>query len=488
MRTAACLLLLTCLWLPCLAHARVEERRSLPDLHELPASTMRWPQQSPVLSGLEWSSIAPPGMLLMPVEDEPYIYNQGSWYKGLPYPGHGLSSIQLISHDPPLGAYQAVASLRMSPVKGDANPLRLSFDDSFQHMARAAQIASELRTDNGYSVTELRSPLGLTDPRDKENCGREYLGYVAELPSPLMHPRGEDQAMYSSLRGELRVLRIVDGAHYLLTVEFAARDYPYAIALTHNIACLVLEQFACCEPEMCVPDYAQYETEWYWPVADSALLGQLNEGVADLVEQPDSGLHPSHMPELLEQPKARHDLHLPEMPSAPRHSLPDGEVRMRILPDGSMIEALEEDWADLPYEPRGGRAAPRNPLDGWLDEPQSPPHAPINPLEGWLDDMPDTAEPVNPLEGWQEQDEPHSSAPAEGRAVPDASAAAPGTPAPLQPQLPRLFEGWGSPRSNGALPGTPSMLEPFAGWLGDTPGSIAAEVARQLKRREKRGY
>ncbi|MCB1221978.1 MAG: hypothetical protein H7A35_15700 [Planctomycetales bacterium] len=484
MHPVARLLPAICLLLPLAAHARVEERRSLPDIHELPASTMQWPQQAPVLSGLEWSTIAPPGMLLHPVEDEPYIYNQGAWHKGLPYPGHGLSSIQLMSHDPAGGSFQAVASLRMSPVKGDANPLRLSFDESAAYMARRSQIAREQRTDSGYSVTEMRSPLGLTDPRDKENCSREYIGYSAVLPSPLMHPTVEGDPVYSSVSGELRVLRVIDGSHYLLTVEFAARDYPFAIALTKNIACMVLEQFVACEPDMCLPQYEPYIAEWYWPVADSALLGQLDESTADLVEQPDSGLHPSHFPELLEQPAPRGNLSMPPLPEAPVHRLPEGESLLEITPDGSFVEAPEEDWADLPYIPRSGnaRSTPRNPLDGWLDEPLPPRSVPVNPLEGWLDDGPET----NPAVAEEHGEPAHADPVQDAVGSAPAEAVEPQPEVHLPPKLPRLFEGWGSPRSR-SIPATPDMLNPFAGWLHDSPGDIAAEVAKKLKRRERRG-
>ena len=324
---ASLLLLLSCL-LPGLASARVEERSSLPSIHELPASTAHWPQESPILSGIEWTAISPPGTVLLPIEDEPYIQNQGGWHKGLPWIDQGLSSIRLVSHMPDGGFYNAVASLRMDPQKGDANRLRHSFDNAAHSMVRLAQVAREERTQLGYRVTEMRSPLGLADPRDKENCAREYIAYQAELVNPLARPRPEGEVLYSIVNGELRVLRIVDGRHYLLTVEFDSQDYPWAINTTCNIARLVLERFADCDEGMCIPGMLDYETEWYWPVVEEAQLAQADEAVADLLEQPDSGLHPGHFADRLageEEPALR------SLPQRRHPSLPPGEVLTRLV-------------------------------------------------------------------------------------------------------------------------------------------------------------
>lgn len=469
--------LLLCLAYGSTAFARVEERRALQQIHELPAAVASWPQNAPVLSSLEYSAIAPPGAGLYPIEDEPYLQLQGSYHKGLPYPGHALTSIRLVSHIALGGSYEAVVSLRGNPEKGDANPLRYSFDLSAASMVRRAQLYPEVRLADNYLLTELRSPLGLTDPRDKENRGREYLGYEAELINPLTMPLPVGSPQYTRLAGELRLVRVIDGVHYLLTVEFRAQDYPWALSLTRNIAGLVLEQYYLCEAGSCLPQPLVYGPEWYWPTAEETQLGLLDARSADMLEQPDSRIRPERFPDSNRAgvilPRLQE---LPPMPETGRAPLTDPDPRR------------EEDLGEL-----------LEPFANWIDEPQisipdydpyakqRPKPQPVVPEPEHA--APDNAVPVQ-IDPPAHEPEPAVAIPEPDSTVPDASAQiAPQPEAEMshaEPKLPRLFEGWGSPRST-AQPAGRDLLNPFAGWLHDPPARIVARIADQIKRQQIRG-
>ena len=473
MRTFALLLVLSILLLPVLGHARVEERRALQEIHELPAAVAAWPQEAPLLSSLEWSAIAPPGAGLYPIEDEPYIQLQGSYHKGLAYPGHALTSISLISHIVSGGSYEAVVSLRGNPQKGDANPLRYSFDLSAASMVRRAQLFPEQRLAGNYVLTELRSPLGLTDPRDKENCGREYLGYQAELINPLTNQLPPGSAQYTILNGELRLVRVVDGVHYLLTVEFRADDYPWALNLTRNIAGFVLEQFAMCDRGACLPEPLSYGAEWYWPTADAVQLGLLDARSADLLEQPDSGIPPARFPDGIPAgmivPRQQELPVWPDQPPA-EPGLPHISIQQQPANAAETAPAAAEEPVEF-----------NEAFEAWLagrdrqpKPAETPPAADDNAVSVTIDEPAIEVEPAIP-----QQREALLDASAKAPPLQDASS-------PIEVQLPRLFEGWGSPRST-ATPASRGLLGPFAGWLRDPPEEIVARIAEQIKRRQLRG-
>jgi hypothetical protein len=469
--------LLLCIAYCSAASARVEERRALQPLHELPAAVATWPQSAPLLSSLEYSAIAPPGAGLYPIEDEPYLQLQGSYHKGLAYPGHALTSIHLVSHIEGGGSYEAVVSLRGNPQKGDANPLRYSFDLSAASMVRRAQLFPEQRLADNYLLTELRSPLGLTDPRDKENRGREYLGYQAELINPLTLPLPPGSAQYTRLAGELRLVRVVKGVHYLLTVEFNAVDYPWALNLTRNIAGLVLEQYYLCEQGSCLPSPLVYGAEWYWPSADAEQLGLLDSRSADLLEQPDSRIRPERFP--AGNPTGVILPRLQELPVMP-------EEQRAPLTEPS--QRTEEELGEL-----------MEPFANWIDEPQISipdydPYAKQRPVPQPAVPEVQAAPPANAvpvqIEPPAHAAEPTVAIPEPDTALPDASAMAPVQPEEAEPhaepKLPRLFEGWGSPRST-ARPASRDLLNPFVGWLHDPPVKIVARIADQIKRQQIKG-
>ena len=272
---------------------RVDVRTAKPPISLMPAAGAPKAMDAPVLSGLDYTAIAPPGVRLRVIENEPYIYLQGYEKKGLKQNVEALSRIVLRADLTPTSWYEAHLSLRYHPRKSDDNPLRLSFDTAAHDVYRRAMTTDEIREHNAYGLYEVRSPLGLTDTDDKENRWREYLAYGAALVPP---PEGSPEVTpYQYRQGELKVLRRVEARYCLLTINFEAASFPHALTLTENIARCVINQLI---PEKKAEKrltYLAYHPE-YEPFIPYFEGEPRDERVADLAERPGEGCGTNPLP------------------------------------------------------------------------------------------------------------------------------------------------------------------------------------------------
>jgi len=194
---------------------------------------------------------------------------------------------------------------------GAENELRLAFDTAAHYAYLRALTAGEQRGESVYALSEVRSPLGLTDPRDKDNARREYLAYRAAIISPLGWQCGAIEAEatvvedgrvngnvvalaaelatpptpYRFTEGELRVLRRDGHQHYMLTISFSAQDFPRTLTLTENLARRVLNEVLAAKPKSQLK-YLPYGPEYccFLPYYEGEVP---DPRVADLAEQPD---------------------------------------------------------------------------------------------------------------------------------------------------------------------------------------------------------
>jgi hypothetical protein len=262
-----------------------------PQLSLMPSTTAPEILGAPVLSGLDYTAVAPPGTRLRVVETEPYIYLLGDACPNRETTRQGSSSITLKGTEPGSGTYTARINLRYVPGKKLCNPLRLSFDTAAYYAYTHTMLATEERDSAVYAVSELRTPLGLTDPGDSENRQREYLAYSAAVLSPALWTLAEtDESFtpYTFVRGQLKVLRRAGDAHCLVTLDFEAVDFAHSLTLTENLArCIINRLDPKMKPKHRLPYLAYYpEYEPFVPYFDGETPPT---GTPDLAEQPGEG-------------------------------------------------------------------------------------------------------------------------------------------------------------------------------------------------------
>jgi hypothetical protein len=283
------------LYAVCAPRHRVEQRPAAPESALVPAAAAPRALAAPVLSGLDYTALAPPGVRLRVIEDEPYTYVNALHAGRLSY-SEAVTQLTLrsdlaLSEQNGAGYYEARISLRAVPA-GAIEVLEDSFDAAAESAYTRSLLTSELRGATAIGVHEVRSPLNLTDLRDHANAAREYLAYSAAALNP-NNPSSEGRATpYQFLRGELRVLRRAGSTACLLTLNFEAGEYPYALTLTENIArCVVNRLNPQAGPKQRL-NYLAYHPESELSVPDPGEA--LDPRIADLAEQPgeSAGLKP----------------------------------------------------------------------------------------------------------------------------------------------------------------------------------------------------
>lgn len=289
-RAVAAILLLGALYLPATASGRrrTETRPAKPAVSFVPSSGAPEALDAPILSGLDFTAIAPPGERLRVVEDEPYILLQGYNKKGLLQLSQGMSKLTIHSNSLDGGRYEAKISLRYDPQKNDRNRLLLSFDTAAHYAYNSSLLFGESRGTTAYNLREIRSPLGLTDPRDKENLWREYLAYDAAVINPNSPVASGTATPYQYISGELKVVRRVEARYYLLSINFEAEQYAQALTLTENIARCIINRM---QPEQ-DPAYRLAYAAYYpeFELARPYYEGeQIDPRTADLAERPGEG-------------------------------------------------------------------------------------------------------------------------------------------------------------------------------------------------------
>lgn len=264
---------------------RTEVRPAKPPVSFIPGAASPEALDAPVLSGLDYTAIAPPGMRIRVIEDEPYTYLRGSTGRKLK-DLEGASAISLRVDKGLASWYEARVSLRYHSAKHNS-PLTLSFDTAANYVYTHTLITDEIRGDIQYGIHEVRSPLGLTDPDDKMNVWREYLAYSAAVINP-NHPDSDSETPYQYTQGQLKVLRRAGARYCLLTIDFSATQFPYGLTLTENIARCVLNRIdRNLKPEKYLSYLAYYpEYEVAIPYYEGEII---NGQVADLAERPGEG-------------------------------------------------------------------------------------------------------------------------------------------------------------------------------------------------------
>lgn len=302
------------------ARHKVVERTDKPPVSFLPSALAREELDAPVLSGLDYTAIAPPGTRLRIIEDEPYIYVRGNAGDRLADNHAGLSRITLLGSTPSGGSYEAQVSLRVVPGISCSNELRLAFDTAANYAYSHTLVTAEQRGDTAYALNEVRSPLGLTNPADRDNQYREYLVYSAAIANPQdWHAAGEqpesidanrraaasadspaDESIpaesqqvipatpYLFVQGQLKVLRRIARAHCLLTIDITAQDFPHSLTLTENLArCIINRIDPASDPPQRL-DYLVYYPE-YEPFIPYFEGETAHPAAADLAERPAEG-------------------------------------------------------------------------------------------------------------------------------------------------------------------------------------------------------
>jgi len=289
-------LLVTCGVSQASGRRKLVERTDKPALAFLPAAQAPAALDAPILSGLDYTAVAPPGTRLRVVEDEPYIYLSGTASRGRTSVVSGASLITLHGAQDTGGEFTARVSLRYLPGKGGDNVLQLAFDTAAHYDYTHSMLAAEQRGDLAYVLNEVRSPLGLADPEDKLTRDREYLVYSATLVNPqATEATGTWVTPYLAVEGQFKALERTTDAHWLLTVDFSASSFAYSVALAENVArCLVnrLELLSGGERRL---DYLPYHPEYEPFIA--YFEGEVpNPATADLVERPGEGCGAAALP------------------------------------------------------------------------------------------------------------------------------------------------------------------------------------------------
>lgn len=267
-----------------------------------PAARAESATSAAVLSGLDFTAIAPPGVRLRVIEDEPYVYTFISPGQP-PNTAAALGSIALHAALEAGGWYEARVNLRSVPLVAEAE-LQRSFDVAAESMYQGSMLASELRQETVYSLYEVRSPLGLTDSQDKTNRWREYLGYTAVIKQPLglqasalpsedlpeeQLAAAQQTTPYSDVKGELRILRRAGKHCFMLVISVDSGSFPYTLGLTENLArCTINRMLALAGAS--AGDWLPYLV--YYPESEPVQVAPgeaLDPRIADLAEQPGDG-------------------------------------------------------------------------------------------------------------------------------------------------------------------------------------------------------
>jgi hypothetical protein len=270
---------------------RSEQRATMPQQLLLPAATAPSAQDAIVLSGLDYSAVAPPGVRLRVVEDEPYSFIMGAG-SSLLVPGTSLTMLTLRADNPaldgvPMGFYEAHISLLMPEAGRVFGSLAQSFDTAAHSAYRHAMLRQDERDAVVYGIDEVRSPLGLVNASDKLNRGREFLAYSAVAINPNSEEGAVRRTPYQYIRGELRVLRRLNQREGMLCIRIEAQEFPQALPLTENLARCIINRLTNPKKTDQRLDYLVY-----YPESERAQVGEnevLDPRTADLAERPGEG-------------------------------------------------------------------------------------------------------------------------------------------------------------------------------------------------------
>ena len=269
--------------------SRTERITTAPALALVPAAAAPPGSSAQILSGLDFSAIAPLGERLRVIEDEPYIFALADNSAPKPSLLEAASALSLVSNREDGGTYEARLSVRIALAPPQQQTLLDSFDSAAHSDYRASLITDELREGTTYSLHEVRSPLGLTHPLDKASRHREYLAYTAALVNPIgIGIDGLPATPYRSVNGRLKYIRLLRDGLALVTVEFTAHEYPHSLTLTENLARAVANRL---DPKMSIGERLEYMA--YQPEFEPArpfFVGEpIDPRTADLAEQPGEG-------------------------------------------------------------------------------------------------------------------------------------------------------------------------------------------------------
>lgn len=243
---------------------------------------------APVLSGLDYTALAPPGERLRIIEDQPYTYTTARLRTESPQDEEAYTSIIIVSNRADGGSYEVRLGLRLATTEQQRVDLRYSFDLAAHSGYSAGLLAAEERGEVAYSLTEVRSPLGLVHPGRDSDSHREYLAYTAAVLNPVGHDFSELPTPYRFVAGQLKVVRETPAGLALLTAEFTANDYAHSLTLTENLARSVINRL---DPHMRVWDRLEYLA--YYPEFEPALPYLDGEPIdprtGDLAERPGEG-------------------------------------------------------------------------------------------------------------------------------------------------------------------------------------------------------
>lgn len=268
--------------------------------------------ESTVLSGLDFTAIAPPEVRIRITEDEPYTIVSGRQpqYSYL----DGFSAITLHAVNPAGGEYRARISIRTQPQGNREQPLSLSYDTAAHATYANALLDDETRGDALYSIAEVRTNLGLSNYWPELDTDREYLAYSAVVVNPFSygelaaaaepsadetniatadpgaqyHLPGPFLTPYQFIQGQLKTLREHDGRCWLLTVEFESDEFAHALTLTENLARLVINNIAALDGKGQAFTLLAYypEFEYLLPYFSGEIP---HPATADLAERPGEG-------------------------------------------------------------------------------------------------------------------------------------------------------------------------------------------------------
>jgi hypothetical protein len=286
----ACLLAGSGLHQPAWAGARdrVERQSTGSPRVFVPAAAAPVGASAAILDGLDYTALVPPGERLRVIEDEPYVYTLADAGPGRARNAEAVSAISLVSGRADGGAYEVRIIIRLSDDASQHPALIESFDRAADSAYHQSLITSEARGKAAYSLNEVRSPLGLTNPRDKYNHQREYLAYTAAVINPVGQDTAELATPYRFVNGQLKFIRKTKSGLALVTLEFTAREYPHSLTLTENLARAVVNRL---DDSLRYRERLQYLS--YQPEFEPALPyfeGEpIDQRTADLAEQPGEG-------------------------------------------------------------------------------------------------------------------------------------------------------------------------------------------------------
>jgi hypothetical protein len=286
----ACLLAWPGLYQPACAagRSRVERQPTTAPRVLVPAAAAPTVSLAAILSGLDYTALAPPGERLRVIEDEPYSYTIADLGPGKPQNAETVSALNLVSHRTDGGSYEARITIRFADAVSQQPALVESFDVAANSAYNQSLSMIEERGETAYSLHEVRSPLGLTNPRDKYNGHREYLAYTAAIINPINIDTTELATPYRFINGQMKFIRKTKHGLALVTIEFTAREYPHSLTLSENLARAVVNRL---DDSLRFRERLQYLA--YQPEFEPALPyfdGEpIDPRTADLAEQPGEG-------------------------------------------------------------------------------------------------------------------------------------------------------------------------------------------------------